>query len=456
MRKRALLAFLAAAALLLSGCSLVVKDPVVDARQVIIDVNGETVDKQTFMASYNQALNYEYYMQQMYQQYGLVQSISLDEDKVLKDTLDSTVRRKVLLQKAKEAGLDALTEDEKAEIQADVRTQYQENLDEVKEYYFADTPLEGDELDEAVKKKAAEAGVTETSVEQQVTEALLLEKVEAYATGDIVVSEEEVREEYDSRVADAKAQYDETPNAYGEDLNGGGEAYYAPAGYRFVKQVLIKFLPEDQELIDGFGAQLDEANRELSEAAGLKSDNDAALAAEGITQEDSAALSAKAEELARQAADAQAKVDGINGELRKAKEAAYAKILPKAQEIAGRAQAGESFDALAAEFNEDTGMPARGYAVRKGFSSFDDAFVLPAMALEKPGDVSDPSAGVYGYYIVQFSEEIPEGPAAFEAVSGGIGGELLAQKKEEAFEAAAVQWIAEAKVSTYPERVTQD
>ena len=70
MKKTALILLLALS-LLLSGCSLVVKDPAVDAKQVILDVNGQKVDKQAFTATYNTLLNQEYQLQQMYQAYGM-------------------------------------------------------------------------------------------------------------------------------------------------------------------------------------------------------------------------------------------------------------------------------------------------------------------------------------------------------------------------------------------------
>ena len=65
--KKTLLLLVLALSLVLSGCSLVVKDPAVDARQVILDINGQQVDKQTFVAAYNALYNQEMQMQQLYQ-----------------------------------------------------------------------------------------------------------------------------------------------------------------------------------------------------------------------------------------------------------------------------------------------------------------------------------------------------------------------------------------------------
>ena len=70
MKKKTLFALLLAAVMLLSGCSLVLKDSAVDAKQTIIDVNGEQVDKQTFLNAYNYTLTMQQYDAQMLQQFG--------------------------------------------------------------------------------------------------------------------------------------------------------------------------------------------------------------------------------------------------------------------------------------------------------------------------------------------------------------------------------------------------
>ena len=70
MKKKTLFALLLAAVMLLSGCSLVLKDSAVDAKQTIIDVNGEQVDKQTFLNAYNYTLTMQQYYAQMLQQFA--------------------------------------------------------------------------------------------------------------------------------------------------------------------------------------------------------------------------------------------------------------------------------------------------------------------------------------------------------------------------------------------------
>jgi hypothetical protein len=453
MKKKACLTLLIAAVMMLSGCTLVVKDPEVDARRVIVDVNGETVEKRAFINIYNNALNEEYATQQMYQQFGMIQSINIDPDQVMQATMDGLVRRMVLLQKARELKLDELTEEETAELAAAIDASWQESLDQIKRMDMADTELEGDELTAALEEKAVEYGITREAVEQSERERKLLDKIRAVAIEDSAVTDEAIQADYDAKVEAAKAEYEGSPDAFGTAVNAGRTVYYRPAGYRYIKQVLVKFLADDQAVIDEALKAVTTAKQELTAAQSDKSLNDTALAQDGQSEADIALLQEKAGELDAKVAAAQEKVDQAEQKLNEEKEKGYANIFEKATDLYTRARDGEDFDALVEEYNEDKGMPETGYAVREGFASFDAAFVTPAMALENPGDVAEPSKGEYGYYIVQYAAAIDEGPVPLADVREGIHDELLAAKQEEDFTAATEVWVAESNVQTYIERV---
>ena len=453
MKKKTCLILLIAAVMMLSGCTLVVKDPEVDAKRVIIDVNGETVDKRAFINIYNNALNEEYATQQMYKQFGMIQSINIDPDQVMQATLDGLVRRMVLLQKARELKLDELTEEETAELAAAIDASWQESLDQIKRMDMADTELEGDELTAALEEKAVEYGITREVVEQSEREQMLLKKIRALATEDSAVTDEAIQADFDAKVEAAKAEYEGSPDAFGSAVNASRTVYYRPAGYRYIKQVLVKFFADDQAVIDEALKALTTAKQELTAAQSDKSLNDTALAQDGQSETDIALLQEKAGELDAKVAAAQEKVDQAEQKLNEEKEKGYANIFEKATDICTRAKDGEDFDALVEEYNEDKGMPETGYAVREGFASFDAAFVTPAMALENPGDVAEPSKGDYGYYIVQYAAAIDEGPMPLADVREGIHDELLAAKQEEDFTAATEVWVAESNVQTYIERV---
>ncbi|MHC1787382.1 MAG: SurA N-terminal domain-containing protein [Christensenellales bacterium] len=437
--------------LILSGCSLVVKDPAVDAKQVIIQVNGEQVDKQAFTSTYNALMNQEYQMQQMYQMYGMQAPEIVPED-VMASAKDQQIRAMIIRQKAKELGLDVLTPEEETAYAAQVETEYQGTLDQVKQYYFADTTLEGEALTSAIQAKADELGITRALTEAAVRERFISDKLEKDTTKDVTVPDEDVKADYDAKVAANKTAYEADINAYGTAVNGGQTVYFAPEGYRMVKQVLIKFLAEDQTKIDALKAEQSTAATALTAATGAVSDNAAALAAEGLAEADKKALQDKVAGLEAAVAEAQAKADKVAQDLLAAQNAGYEAILPKAQDVFNQSKT-LPFDDLVKQFNEDTGMPAAGYAVRKGFTSFDEAFVVPAMALETIGAVAEPSQGAYGYYIVQYAADVTPGPVAYDSVKTALHDALLETKKTDTWEAEITKWTEAAKIETWLDRM---
>jgi hypothetical protein len=446
--KKTLLTLILALSLLLSGCSLVVKDPVVDAAQVILEINGQAVDKQTFLNSYNAMLNAYYQMQA----YGL-QMGEVSPEQLIKETKDLLVRQTLISQQAEAQKVDELTEDEQKDLDAQVETAWQGLRDQVKGQDFADTTLTGDELNAALDAQLEEHyGRTRAMTEQQIKEQFLSNKLEKVITQDVVVEDEAVKADFDAKVEAAKASYETDANTYGTEVNSGRTVYYAPAGYRFIKQILVKFTEEDQKKIDELTQQQSAAQTELDNALAEKTANDNALNAESLTEEDQQSLEALGKDLQAKVDEAQAKVNSLAGDVQQARETGYAAIQQKAQDLYERAKT-EEFDVLVKEANQDTGMPERGYAVREGFSSFDEAFMKPAMALKNVGDVAEPSPGIYGYYIVQYAADIPEGPVDYESVRQGLHDTLLTAKKNETWEAAITKWTEEADIKEHLDRL---
>lgn len=450
MKKTALILILALS-LLLSGCSLVVKDPAVDAKQIILDVNGQTVDKQAFTATYNALLNQEYQLQQMYQAYGM-QAPEINTDDIINRAKDQSVRQIILQQQAAKMQMDKLSDEENVTLQAQVDSQHQSTLDQVKSYYFADTALEGDALQKEIEDMALSLGITRESTELSVRETFISDKLEAHVTKDTAVPEEDVKADYDAKVEENKAAYEADADAYGQAVNGGQTVYFAPEGYRYVKQVLIRFLADDQTKIDALQQEQAAAQTALDDATAALAANTEALAKEGLDEAGKKTLEDAAPALQAAVDEAQAKADALAGDLLAARNAGYENILPKAQEVYNKSKT-LSFDDLVREFNEDTGMPAQGYAVRKGFASFDAAFVLPAMALENVGDVAEPSQGMYGYYIVQYAAPVQAGPVPYESMKTAIHDALLTAKKTETWETQITSWTEEAKITAYMERL---
>ena len=266
MQKKSLLALLLAAMLLLSGCSLIQKDPVVDAATPIVEVLGKTVTKAEVK---DQVDDYLVSLRNYYTSYyGYTpdvtdeSTISAAQDAVINQIIEDTVKEA----KAKELGVDQLTEEE----QANIDSQWQSYYDMIKNYVYADSELEGEELEKAISDSITSYfGVTKESLTQQAVADKLKNKViEAVANP----SDDEIKAEFDKRVEDAKVNYTSNLSAYGSAVNNGDTVYYRPAGYRMVKQILTRFTDDDQSVLDNLNGKISDLDTEINTLTSSLSD----------------------------------------------------------------------------------------------------------------------------------------------------------------------------------------
>ncbi len=485
-RKAALAALLLAAVLFLSGCNLVVKDPAVDAKQVILSVNGEEVTKADFTRYLDNAYNRALEQQQQMQQYGYPAQ-PIDQALLLQTTLDNTAKDKLLHQKAHELGLDELTEEEQAALDEQAEADYADILEQVKFYYFMGSELEGEALDEAAKKQAEELGLSLELYKESARETNLHEKLNEYAGRDLVITEEELTAAYNTRVEEEKARYETDPAAYGNDLSSAAAVYYTPAGYRWVRQILIPLAQEDQDKIRALENELRGLQTALDTAQAAVTRYEGAVQSEGVSPEDkvfmdeqAAALgdqAARLKELQAQAglqgeeqvelealkaglpvytalAEAKAPLDAKQAELNALQETAFAAIQAQTDEVMQKALAeGADFDALVTEYSQDPGQPETGYAVSAATTTFVPEFTAGAMALENAGDISQPIRTNYGNHILRYTADIPEGAASLEAVRQPLHDELFEARRAEIYRGLEEAWIAAADIKQYPERM---
>ena len=110
---------------------------------------------------------------------------------------------------------------------------------------------------------------------------------------------------------------------------------------------------------------------------------------------------------------------------------------------------GADWQAIMDEKNQDPGMKnnEKGYAVAAGMTNFDSAFVDAAMALAKPGDISDKVRGTsYGYYIIRYESDEAEGATPLDDVKETISCALLSTKQNEVYNTTVNQWVEEAGI----------
>lgn len=469
MHKKALLALLLVMAMALSGCTLIEKDLEVDRATEIIRVGDTVYTKGQIQDETQYQLNYMAYY---YSLFGMSYDTTSAEAiaNAQQAVVDGLVEQAVSEQKIAELGLDQLTEEEQAQLDEAAASTWQSNLDSIQNSYFADTELTGDELTSALEAKAEELGVKYEDAVAYEKASITAQKLYDYVIADVAVTDEELQAGYDEKVASAQETYASNPASYVSAANAGNTVYYRPAGFRQVKQILISFNEADEAVLDELNDLI--ADEEALIASYMSSlnglgitDVDALVSQVTVTLEEPAEpvstlatvtdisaafgedVTEEVAELARNLAESKEKLAFYSAQQKLAEEQAYAAIAPEADDVLAQLAAGADWDTLMAEKTDDPGMQGDSVTAKNGYTIYaeqtnlDEAFLTAAMALENVGDVSDKVEGMYGYYIIQYTADVVEGPVALEEVSETLSAELLSDKQETTYDETMDQWI---------------
>ena len=461
----------------LSGCNLIGYDEALDGAQVVAKVGDREITKTMWQAYRDYIVAYE--QQYMQQYYGF--SFDVDEETLAsynETALEQIIQSVVVENKIAELGLDQLSEEESAEIEeyatsmADfykqmLRYQNYPTLETVEEEAERLASAEGEagepvatvtnaQLDEMLAKDLEATGYTYEYFKNNQVATLQEERIRDYVAGEIVVTDEEVKANFDEQVAAQQTSFDETPTLYMTYQNYGYDTYYVPAGYRGIKHVLVK--ADDAKLteIQTLTSTVSTAESAIASATEQLDE----MKAEDVSGYDAEAKAAYDEQLAAleaQLASEQATLTESQEKLAALTEEAFAEILPTAEEVLAKAQAGENFDELIAAYGEDPGMTTEpnmttGYMVCEGLAVYEQAFQDAAMALENVGDVSAELVKTsYGYHILQYTSDIEAGAVEMtEEIKTTLHDSLLKTAQDAAYDAAVTQWVSEAKIETFP------
>jgi len=475
----ALIAMLILAAVMLSGCNLIGYDAELDGAQVVAKVNDTEITKAEWTAYRDYMMEYE--QQYMMQYYGF--SMPIDEtmiDSYGEMALEQLVESVVIEDKLTELGLNPLPEEDSADVEAyadsmmelyKMMIRYQNHADietveeEAERLAAEENPGEAvatmtnAELDAMLLEELAAVGYTREYFVDSQSISVQTEKLREKTSEGIEVTDDEVKAHFDEQVAQQKENYDANPAYYAsaEQSSTGAHShlYYTPEGYRGVKNLLIMLSTEKQDEINALNAELAAANSIITTSTEnleeYKAEDTSKLDKEMLEQ-----FNADMAALEQQIADAQATVAETEAKLAETTEAAYAEILPVAEEVLAKVQAGEDFDALLETYGEDTGMksePAktRGYLICDGLTLYVPEFQEAAMALKNVGDVSGLVKTSFGYHILKYAQDIESGAVEYtDEVKEHLHSDMLLTAQEAAYEAAVTQWVSEAKVETFP------
>lgn len=472
MRKVKLLALLLALLMLLCSCGVNEADQM---NREVVRVGNAAYTMADLTAMEKELRDYYDAMGQMYLMYYGFNPMSYTDEDIRTEAANNLATQAVMLDKAQSMGLDKITEEESAQAAAQANEAWQGYLTSYEANVTVAEDATAEEKRAAVEAALAADGITYATLLKTAREMVILDKLQAEIVKDVKTTEEEFVAAFNEKVAAEKAEYAEDLSGYGVAVLNGEAPYYTPAGYRYVKQILIQYKDEDTQLLSNIDNALYTAETTLSTAhadatalLGEDADLDALAAQVNVTLNEvtdptvvtvkettTAFTDPMGEDIAaaiKALAEARAIVAAYEEQQKLAVQNALANIAPEADEVLTRLEAGEDWDTLAAQFNDDPGMMAgqptaeTGYPVCEGFYYFDAAFVEAAMAIPAVGQWSDKTVGeTYGYYIIQYTSDAVEGEVDKETVRTALTEELQTTKEQNVFSAALDQWIAAAQ-----------
>ena len=356
-----------------------------------------TVLKSEIQDEYDQMLSqYVAY----YAQYGY----SVDEydtelqASVAQETVQTKLSTSIVRHYAAQNGYE-LTEEKKTELAAQVKTAL-DNTREYLESYLSASGFTGDELNAAVEEQMAQAGYTEETLMDSAELNDVLNFLYERATADVTVTEDEVKAAFDEKVAKQKESY-ASVDAFVNDYVNESEILYTPENVRLMECIFVASV---------------EGEATEDEATADEATEDEATADEATVSE-----ATVSEATAGEAAD----IASLTG---------YAKAKAITAAIAGGADFEETMKAYTEDGSTEEQM-LRGYPVAENSTTYGEAFMAGAMALEHVGDVSDVIVTDYGYFILRYAKDLESGEADFEARKETETEETLTNKKNDAYSA---------------------
>lgn len=206
-------------------------------------------------------------------------------------------------------------------------------------------------------------------------------------------TDDQIKTQYDTNVANDKKGMDADPTVYTSDVISGSTVYYVPAGVRMVKRILIPLDSDTTGAIQSLRGQYDKQADVLLN-------------------------------------------DGLS------------KIQSTANEAYNAIKTGKmTFDQALAQYGKDTDMSADGYPVVKGASDLGDTFTAKALALSKVGDISDLFSTDDGYQIIQYTADKAQGPVSLDDVKDEISSTLMESQQGDAWTKMVAQWKTDHKVT---------
>jgi len=441
MKKIFALIFAFIMALSMAGCSSqpAVEGPaetdvvVIDHEAPIVTIGDEVI---TF-GEYEELFNTyaEYYSMMGYDMETDTETVESLQDFIV----DTLVEERVIAYQAKQNGYDKLSDEKIAEIEATAAAELEDMTSMLREQaeaeakedssinveerfaelfadeseYYTGTRMTQEEMGQWIKDYYMESAVTQTF-----REAML---------ADVTVSDEEIKAWYDEAMAEDTELYAETPEYYkgdkeSEELYGDYPVVFAPEGYKRMLHILI--MPENAMADEYYDkeATIETLRAEYGELA--------------------FAVDVEGGEGADRMKEIVSEYKQLKADMEKLEKEYFSSAVTKANEAYAKLKAGESFETVMEEYNQDTEQTEKGRLISNQYvSDYDWSNEVKAeFATLKIGEYSKVIQDDDGCHILYYLADEPAGKIELDAVKDAIRQQLLFEAQDEEWMALVEAW----------------
>ncbi|MDD2647771.1 MAG: peptidylprolyl isomerase [Eubacteriales bacterium] len=381
------------------------------------------------------AINNE--MTDYYSYYGVDVADPSIKQQLLTMAVDYAAQTKIVEKKAQELQLLTYTAEDEAALLAEAQAQFDAYVEQYVSYFTTDTTEEA--LAEARKSSIAmleSYGMSVDDIAKSLRENDVFNRVRSYASKDASVTDEDIKAQYDSKLATDTETYANDVYSYEYSvLYSGQTSYYQPDGYRGIIHILLE---TDETLLENYLNLKETYDQQMADDAAKEEDADPAAPASEATAEPAPETTAE---------------PVTEEQIEQARLAVIASVQDKLTDIKTRLDNGEDFLKLVDEYGTDNGMSVAknrdgGYPVRVDSLMYDLAFRDAAFTLQNVGDVSEPVVGSFGVHILKYLRDIPAGPVELtQELSDSIRAELLSTKSDDMYYALIDEWMQAANIT---------
>ena len=376
----------------------------------------------------------------------MTQKYLTDEEKLRQrdETINRFIGVGLIEMKLRDAGKDDFTAEEEETLRAAAMSQYEAMWQGIwQRAQQSDQGFTEDQVTEFMQ----EQGYTSDAIYEELKADERRHRAVALFCPNMTLTEDMVEKYYEAEfLLPDRQRYENDLDLYEQEiLANHNEAFYTPAGYRAIQQVLLDYPDEVTRGLRNENAHVNEAARAVAEA--VQKVTEAALS--GDSWDDVAEPRAQYDEALEALKSAQQAYTD------KRKALALPLVRGTVEAINAEIDAGIDFNSIINKYSTDKNeqnLDKGGYPVHPDSKNWPGEFLEAVGKLEKPGDTSGPVLTDMGIHILYYASDIPEGPHELTAEErSALNASALYYYQTLELEKQMEVWRNEYEIETHPE-----